>query len=164
MITSEDIATSLRSSLVEFYIQSYLSAKCIGIPERELPEMFKITEEDYDESLALTDENLKTKSLSEMTLEGGKRNIKEFIFKYLEDPENYIRPAPDFLESLINLLIFLLQRGFFVIEEIAEIRLAIFNFLKYLISHDPAKKLTDITEALIDSQKYNPERLETQTS
>ena len=31
MITSEDMAPSLKSSLVQFYISSYLSAKCSGI-------------------------------------------------------------------------------------------------------------------------------------
>ena len=70
--------------------------------------MFKIREEDYDESLTPFDEQIRTKSLREMTLEGGKRTIKDYIFKYLEDPENYIKLQPDFLESLINLLIFLI--------------------------------------------------------
>jgi len=84
-----------------------------------------------------------------MSLEGTKMNVKDYIFKYLEDPENYIKLQPEFLESLINLLIFLLKRGFLVIEEIAEIRLAIFSFIKYFISIDHKHKFSNIAEILL---------------
>lgn len=154
MITSEDMAPALKSSLVQFYIESYLSSKCTGIALQKFPDMLKLRENDYEEKYCKFNENLRTQTLKEMTLEGGRRNLKDYIFKYLEDPENYINIQPEFLESLLDLLIFLIKRGFLIVQEIAEIKLAIFNFLKYFMSNDFKEKFKGIAEFLIDN---NPE-------
>jgi hypothetical protein len=70
--------------------------------------MLKMRENDFEEKFSKFNEGLRTKTLQEMTLEGGRRNLKDYIFKYMEDPENYIKIQPDFLESLLDLLIFLI--------------------------------------------------------
>jgi hypothetical protein len=128
--------------------------------------MLKLREDDYEEKFCKFNENLRTATLKEMTLEGGRRNLKDYIFKYLEDPENYINIESEFLESLLDLLIFLIKRGFLVVQEISEIKLAIFNFLKYFMANDFKEKFKGLAEFLIDNNKEGTMsvRLETEVS
>lgn len=133
---------------------------------QKYPDMLKLRESDFEVKFSKFNENLRTQTLKEMTLEGGRRNLKDYIFKYLEDPENYIKIQPEFLESLLDLLIFLIKRGFLVVQEIAEIKFAIFSFLKYFMSSNTKGKFQGLAELLIDSnqEKKVIQKIDTQRS
>ena len=114
--------------------------------------MLKIKHDHFAEKYCKFNEQLRSKTIQEMKVEGGKRSLKEYIFQYLEDPENYIKTQPDFLESIIDLLIFLLKRGFFNVQEISELQLAIFNFLKYFMAYQNKPRIQQITDLLIENK------------
>lgn len=162
MICDNQLSTKLRSELTKFYISSYLSAQCQGLEEINYPEMLKIREQDYEEELCRQNESLRMEALGHMRL-SDKNDLKDFIFNYLENPENYIRLQPEFLESLLDLMGFLVKRGFLYVKEIAEIRLALFNFLKFFLSSKLKKKFFVLSRFLAErtQTKLNKSRMST---
>lgn len=155
MICDSQLSTKLRSELTKFYISSYLSAECQGLEVINYPEMLKIREQDYEEDLCRQNESLRMEALNKMRLgPRTKKTIKDFIFDYLENPENYIRLQPEFLESLLELMGFLVKRGFLYVKEIAEIRLALFNFLKFFLSSSKFKKKFFFISTLLHNKSH----------
>ena len=153
IIIQEDVSPSLRSCLLKFYVASYLSAKCLPIPLKNFPDLLKIREQHFEDKYSKINERLRTKILKEMEVTKQK-NLKDYIFSYLQNPENYIRIQPEFLESLLDFLIFLIKRQFFLVKEIADLKYALFNFLKYFLSYSKTEVLSNLTDLMMENRLH----------
>ena len=152
IIIQEEVSSSLRSCLLDFYVASYLSAKCLPIPLSSFPDLLKIREEHYNDNYSKVDEKLRSNILKDMDIK--KSNLKDFVFTYLQNPENYIRLQPNFLESLLDFAIFLIKRQFFLVREISDLKYALFNFLKYFMSFSKSDMMSNLTEIMMETKLH----------
>lgn len=150
MIADDNLNSNLKSSLVQFYIASYLSAKCQSIPRIKGVDYLKIREEDYEDKFSKANELIRNRILNDMFIEDKHFNLKSYIYKYLQNPANYIQLQPRFLESLLDLIIYLIQRGFLTVKEIADLKYSLFHFIKFFISATYTNKFKGLADFLVD--------------
>lgn len=151
MIVDDSLQDEFKSIIIKYFMECYLATECASLSINKFPNLIKLGASKKQKKSKLEkskiekyDKIFKYIELPQSYLpfevtilhhkKGQGYSLKSYILTYLSNPMNCILLKPKSLDSLLQILIFMIKRGLVSNEEILVYQTIIFHFIQNMVS------------------------------